>query len=117
MRVVTDCGVIETTWEEGFYADGRSGGPCVDWLMPNVGSQQERECWLLHDILFHDFGISFETTNDLFRQMLTKIGYSKWRVKMLYWGVSTRIARKKFGNNTKAEELNKKKVDVQWPDK
>ena len=117
MRVLTDCGVLCVRWKDGFYADGRSGGWGVDWLMPNVGNQHERQCWLLHDILFYDFGISFESTNSLFRQMLTKIGYSKWRVWMLYRGVSSFIARRKFGNNTLDELVNKEKVSVEWLDK
>ena len=117
MRIVTDCGVIQIEWEPDFYADGRSGGWGVDWLMPNVGNQHERQCWLLHDILFYDFGISFESTNSLFRQMLTKIGYSKRRVWLLYRGVSSFIARRKFGNNTPDELVNKEKVSVEWLDK
>jgi hypothetical protein len=117
MRIVTDCGVIQMDWEEGFYADGRSGGWGVDWLMPNVGTQSDREIWLPHDILFYDFDISFETTNSIFVQTARIKKYPDWKVKLLSLGINSSVARKKFGNNTPEELLNKQRINVSWPHK
>jgi len=117
MRIVTDCGVIRLDWQEGFFADGRSGGRGVDWLMPNVGTQSDREIWFPHDILFYDFDISFETTNSIFVQTARIKKYPDWKIKLLNLGISSGIARKKFGNNTPFEEVNKQKVNVLWSHK
>jgi hypothetical protein len=117
MRIVTDCGVIQIEWEPDFYADGRSGGWGVDWLMPNVGTQSDREIWFPHDVLFYDFDISFESTNSIFVQTARIKKYPEWKVKMLSMGINSGIARRKFGNNTPGELLNKQKVNVTWPHK
>ena len=117
IKLYTDCGVLRISWTAGAFVDGRSGGRYVDWLMPNVGSHKERTCWLAHDILFYDFGISFETTNNIFKQLLKMCGYSKLRIYLLYLGVSSDIARRHFGNNTPKEVINKTHFNVRWTDR
>ena len=83
----------------------------------HLGTQAEIWCWTIHDLLFADFDISFETTNYLlYQQLILTAKYSKWRAGLVKWGVDTRWARKSFGNNTPEEEQNKKLINLQWID-
>lgn len=110
----TDTGSIRVTLLQGFETDGRSGGRFIDWLFPNWGNQRQRACVAVHDALFYDFGISFETANEILRQMIELVPMSSIRAWLVYKGVMTDIARKRFGNNTPREEENKKLAKVEW---
>jgi hypothetical protein len=113
----TDSGCLYIRADAGFKHDGRSGGRLVDIIAPNLGNQSERWSFLTHDILYYDFDISFETTNDLlYQQLVLDADYSKLRAWTIKTGVSTEFARKSFGNNTPEEILNRKKLHVEWVD-
>lgn len=113
----TDVGCYYLYVHKGFRYDSRSGGKLVDLVAHHIGTQAEAWAWLTHDIFFHDFGLSFETTNDLLRQQLrVDAGYGRIRSSLVHWGVSTEIGRRSFGNNSPEEEENKKLINFQWMD-
>lgn len=116
IRLHTDAGVLDVVAHEGFRFDGRSGGKLVDWLVPNLGSQDETACWLVHDILAHDFDISVETTNDLlYQQLRMGAGYGRVRAWMVWRSVSLWTGW--FGCRTDEDRRNRAKACVRWSDK
>jgi len=116
VEIRTDEGVLRVVVDEGFRFDGRSGGKLVDWLIPNLGTQAETCCWLVHDVLAHDYDVSYETTNDLLRQMLRSIGgYGRARAWMVWRAVS--LSRAWFGCRTEEERRNRLKASVRWDSK
>lgn len=86
--VVTNRGTIRYFVKEGFYFDGRSGGPLIDWILPNLGSENEILCWLIHDINAYATYLSFEDTNEMLRQMLRLSGKGRLRASLAHWTVS-----------------------------
>ena len=60
-----DEGVVHIRVDDGFMFDGRSGGPCVDFIAPNLGTQDELKIWLLHDLMGYDIYFSFKETNKI----------------------------------------------------
>lgn len=88
VTIQTDCGVITVYVNSGFIFDGRSGSKLIDFIVPNLGSQKEIACWLVHDAFGHDIGISFEMTNDILYGMLRCCGYGWFRSGYVYKGVS-----------------------------
>ena len=74
--ITTDCGVKRINIDDGFLFDGRSGGPMIDFIAPNLGAQAELKAWTLHDICGHDLtGFTFEETNEILYMMLRQCGY------------------------------------------
>lgn len=115
VRIYTDCGVITVKVKAGFVFDGRSGGKLIDFIVPNLGSQREIACWLVHDVFGHDLGISFEMTNDILRGMLRCCCYSWFKAGYVYAGVS--FSDSWFGqpNGANAQEIkNISLVDYSW---
>ena len=87
--ITTDCGVKRINVDYCFVLDGRSGGPLVDFIAPNLGTQAELKAWTLHDICGHDLtGFTFEETNEILYMMLRQCGYGWFRAKVIYTGVS-----------------------------
>lgn len=77
-------GRIEYIAKKGFKFDGRSGGALVDFIVPNLGNQNEVACWLTHDIGAYALYLSCDEINELLSQMLIQSGISKfkaWLVK------------------------------------
>lgn len=113
----TDSGCIYVYVHKGFQYDGRSGGKLVDLIAPNLGNQAEMWSFLMHDVNFYGFGLSFETTNDLLKQQLIlDAKYSRIRASVIKWGVDTSFARQSFETNTPEEIENKKLLHWQWVD-
>ena len=112
----TDVGCLIYTANIGFKFDGRSGGKLVDWLVPNLGTQQETWAWLCHDILYYDFDISFETANDLLRQQLVlDAGMSSWKAGLIKYSVD-RFGRSSFGIDDGADITNRRFINLEWMD-
>ena len=89
INVTTDCGVKRINVDDGFLFDGRSGGPMVDFIAPNLGTQDELKAWCFHDICGHDIiGLTFEETNDALYMLLRECGYGWVRAKIIYTAVS-----------------------------
>lgn len=114
VEIYTDEGVIRCTALPGFETDGRSGGPLVDCIFPNWGTQMERAVVLVHDILYYDFDISWETANELLRDTIKFIGKSCIRANLVYAGVNTEIAHKAFGAKTTADRHMKLYCNAHW---
>jgi hypothetical protein len=133
MRLYTDSGVVELTWEKGTRTDGRSGGFLVDWLIPNVGDKLYRRCWFFHDCAFALASycirqgklppISFELANELFRAIgsLSRKrgggGIAKWRMALAEDGVSTKLGRKAYDTTDKSDRKNDGKIQIRWVDR
>lgn len=89
VEITTDCGVKHINVDDGFVFDSRSGGPMVDFIAPNLGTQAEVKAWCLHDICGHDLtGFTFEETNEILYTMLRQCGYGWFRAKLIYTAVS-----------------------------
>lgn len=70
LAIYTNQGTLHVTTAAGFTFDGRSGPKIVDWYAPNLGSLEERLCWLVHDCNGYGQDLSFKDTNVLLYVML-----------------------------------------------
>lgn len=70
LAIYTNQGTLHVTTGAGFQFDGRSGPKIVDWYAPNLGSLEERLCWLVHDCNGYGQDLSFADTNVLLYAML-----------------------------------------------
>jgi hypothetical protein len=87
--MITEYGRIRISVYKDFMFDGRSGGNIVDFVAPNLGTQEEVKAWLTHDIGYYSsIGLSFEQTNELLYQMLRDCGYGWFRARSIYTAVS-----------------------------
>lgn len=85
----TDCGVIRIHVAPGFQFDGRSGGPAIDWLVPNLGTTEEVWAWALHDLLGHGIYGGFEFCNDCLYWVLRNLAkYPHWKAELVRNAVS-----------------------------
>lgn len=83
-----DEGLVHISIDDGFMFDGRSGGPCVDFIAPNLGTQAELKAWLFHDICGYDIYFSFKETNKILYDTLRKIGYGWFKANAIWSAVS-----------------------------
>lgn len=83
-----DEGVVHIRVDDGFMFDGRSGGPCVDFIAPNLGTQDELKIWLLHDLMAYDIYFSFKETNKILYDNLRNINYSWIKANAIWSAVS-----------------------------
>lgn len=83
-----DEGVVHICVDDGFMFDGRSGGPCVDFIAPNLGTQDELKIWLLHDLMGYDIYFTFKETNKILYDNLRKIGYGWIKANSIWSAVS-----------------------------
>jgi len=119
----TSEGVIRVIAEKGFETDGRSGGPIVDLLLPNIGKAEYRSAWLGHDIMYcltDEKGASFELANSLFRQALKLpkqfggAGLSAARVWLAWKCVESYFGRKAFETKDETDRRNKDLCSFHW---
>jgi len=73
LAIYTNHGTLHVVTGAGFEFDGRSGPKIVDWYAPNLGSLEERLCWLVHDANGYGQDLSFGDTNVLLYAMLRDI--------------------------------------------
>lgn len=71
----TTQGTLNVVTAPGFIFDGRSGPKIIDWYAPNLGTLEERICWLVHDCNGYGLDLSFEDTNVLLFAMLRDIAH------------------------------------------
>lgn len=83
-----DEGIVRISIDDGFMFDGRSGGPAVDFIAPNLGTQAELKAWLFHDICGYDIYFSFKETNKILYDTLRKIGYGWVKANAIWSAVS-----------------------------
>lgn len=81
-------GVVHIRVDDGFMFDGRSGGPCVDFIAPNLGTQDELKIWLLHDLMGYDIYFSFKETNKILYDNLRNINYGWIKANAIWSAVS-----------------------------
>ena len=112
-HIKTDEGVLKYYIKAGAVFDGRSGPNFpVSALIPRFGNQSYAMAWLTHDCNFDSHALSFGLSNELFYQMLRWAGISKWRAKLAYMTVNSRIGRKHY--NTKQDTQNINKISFEW---
>ena len=117
IKVATNCGVLHISIERNFMFDGRSGGRCIDWYVPNLGTLDERICWLVHDCNGYAKCLDFKTTNKLLYVMLRDLaGYSSFKAKVIQTAVS--LSKKWFGQPNSKSKLyefqNDKNLKIRW---
>ena len=75
LMVHTSQGTLNVVTAPGFVFDGRSGPSIIDWYVPNLGTLEERVCWLVHDCNGYGLDLSFEDTNVLLFAMLRDLAH------------------------------------------
>lgn len=73
IKIVTNAGTLTCLIFPGFHFDGRSGGRKIDGIVPNLGTAEERLCWLVHDVLAYATCLNFAATNDMLNAMLKDV--------------------------------------------
>lgn len=73
--IVTNQGILYAVTKPYFEFDGRSGPEIVDWYVPNLGTLEEKICWLVHDCNGYGQDLSFEDTNILLFAMLRDLAH------------------------------------------
>lgn len=111
-KIYTNFGVITVKARPPFKLNFRSGPKIVDRFIPHVGNIKIAFCWWVHDVLGHDFDISFETVNEILDQMLELSGISDLKSDIVEFMVS--LDDDWFGCKTEEERDNKKLCSVQW---
>ena len=92
----TNQGSLHVVTSAGFVFDGRSGPKIVDWYAPNLGTLEERICWLVHDCNGYGQDLSFEDTNLLLFAMLRDLaGYRTSKAALIQLAVS--LSRSWYG--------------------
>lgn len=113
--VFTNVGVLHVVTQAGFEFDGRSGPSIVDWYAPNLGSLNERLCWLTHDCNGYGQDLSFNDTNTLLFAMLRDLcWYGKVKASVIRYAVGLSDAW--YGEPKPSEWCykNKGKVSTKW---
>ena len=114
-RVFTNQGTLEVSTEKGFFFDGRSGTPLVDFYAPNLGTLNERASWLAHDVNGYALDLSFKDTNILLFAMLRDCcGYRKTKASFIRWVVG--LSDSWYGTPKKGDPYYKNidKVHAKW---
>ncbi|MBO7412775.1 MAG: hypothetical protein J6U20_03820 [Fibrobacter sp.] len=89
LSIYTNQGTLHVATAAGFVFDGRSGPKIIDWYTPNLGSLEERLCWLVHDANGYGQDLSFGDTNVLLYAMLRDLaGYRKSKATIIQLAVS-----------------------------
>lgn len=89
VTIYTNVGVIVIHVAPGFLFDGRSGGPLLDCVAPNLGTTEEVWAWAVHDLLGHGIYGGFEFTNDCLYWILFNLAkYRSNRAELIYDAVS-----------------------------
>ena len=118
VMVFTNVGILHIITEEGFEFDGRSGPKIVDWYAPNLGTLEEKLCWLAHDCNGYGLGLSFNDTNTLLFAMLRDLcGYRKTKASLIRYAVG--LSDSWYGEPKPSEwcYCNKGKVSTIWTGK
>ena len=111
----TNQGALHVVTASGFVFDGRSGPKIVDWYAPNLGTLEERICWLVHDCNGYGHDLSFEDTNLLLFAMLRDMaGYRASKAALIQLAVS--ISNSWYGSPKPGDWCcaNVKKVKTLW---
>ena len=102
--IKTDKGRLFVNLDPVFMFDGRSGGFLVDFYVPNLGTLEERLCWLVHDANAYAQCLDFKSTNLLLEKMTRDLAlYNSFKSKIIKKSVS--ISDKWFGVPKKNDEF------------
>jgi hypothetical protein len=84
----TNEGVHRFDIDAGVLWDGRSGGPFLDFWLPNQGTQDQSMMALGHDAGGYPDTISADLDNDLYTQGLRLFGESEGLCKIVHTSIS-----------------------------
>ena len=115
LMIYTSQGTLNVVTSAGFVFDGRSGPKIVDWYAPNLGTLEERICWLVHDCNGYGQDLSFEDTNLLLYVMLRDLaGYRNSKASLIQLAVS--LSRSWYGEPKEGDwcRANVGKVRTVW---
>lgn len=116
--IYTSQGILHFRSEPGFECDMRSGPKIVDWYVPNLGTIEERLCWLVHDLNGYGLDLCFKDTNLLLFAMLRDMAkYYYPKAKLVQGAVS--LSDSWYGNPKPDEWCYKNvgKVSTEWRDR
>ena len=100
--IYTSTGTLHVCLAAGFEFDGRSGPKIVDWYVPNLGTLEERMCWLCHDANGYGQDLSFDDTNVLLFAMLRDMcRYRKTKAALVRFAVG--LSRSWYGEPKPSE--------------
>lgn len=100
--IYTSAGTLHVCLAAGFEFDGRSGPKIVDWYVPNLGTLEERLCWLCHDANGYVQDLSFDDTNVLLFAMLRDMcRYRKTKAALVRFAVG--LSRSWYGEPKPSE--------------
>lgn len=115
LLIRTNYGTLHVVTSAGFVFDGRSGPKIVDWYAPNLGTLEERVCWLVHDCNGYGQDLSFEDTNILLFAMLRDLaGYRTSKANVIQLAVS--LSESWYGEPKEGDwcRVNVDKVRTVW---
>lgn len=115
LMIYTSQGTLNVVTSAGFMFDGRSGPKIVDWYAPNLGTLEERICWLVHDCNGYGLDLSFEDTNLLLFAMLRDLAkYRTAKASVIQLAVS--LSKSWYGEPKEGDwcRANVDKVRTVW---
>lgn len=113
--IFTNQGTLHVSLAPRFEFDGRSGPSIIDWYTPNLGTLDERLCWLTHDANGYGQDLSFGDTNVLLFAMLRDLaGYRVAKASVVQLAVS--ISQSWYGTPDNDDWCHKNlgKVETVW---
>lgn len=113
--IMTNQGDLHVRTATPFVFDGRSGPKIVDFYAPNLGTIEERVCWLVHDCNGYGLDLSFKDTNVLLFAMLRDLaGYRPTKATLIQLAVS--ISKSWYGEPDPCDWCygNKGLVSTEW---
>lgn len=113
--IYTNQGSLHVELAAGFEFDGRSGPKIVDFYAPNLGTLEERLCWLAHDANGYGLDLNFADTNVLLYAMLKDLAkYRKAKATTIQLAVS--LSKSWYGTPKKDDwcYMNIGKVSTLW---
>ena len=86
---------MDWAFSAGFVTNFRSGGRCVDWIIPQLGDTLHQICWLVHDanytpcdIIGGGHPVSKKEADALLGAMLRYSGESEWKIELILASVT-----------------------------
>lgn len=108
LEYFTNEGVYRIGLEKGFRFNGRSGGPLIDFYLPNLADDDYNAVIAGHDACFDTHCCSFGVSNALFRGGLIAVGRKPERARVAYKFVSSFLG--KFIYWKRQDKINEGKV-------
>lgn len=94
IRIGTDIGAFQFNIREGFVTNFRSGAPCIDRFIDQIGDRLHQVCWLVHDCCYTPcinrsgaHAVDRKTADDLLFALLRFAGETKFKARVVWTSV------------------------------